>query len=197
MPRSKKIFVIFMFSLGFLCVEPIIRWCVSLYSSADAKVRTVSIMAWRIQSTVRQQRSSDFIYDYYDIALQSHLEIWLGIIAATLPTLAPIVSRLIAPAFSLLVSSYRKHLKPIYDRASSSQRPDGYDGHIPLPKVGFSRLGEESMGFGSVSRWRVGESLRKDEDSTAGIFRQARSVEPEVTTRGHHSDMLVEPHDQV
>jgi hypothetical protein len=55
-------------------------------------------MSWRIQSTVVLSKDPDWNYGLFITALQSHLEIWLGIIAANLPTLAPLLSRLIAPA---------------------------------------------------------------------------------------------------
>lgn len=37
---------------------------------------------------------ADMVYDLYILALQSHLELWLGIIAANIPILGPLISRL-------------------------------------------------------------------------------------------------------
>ncbi|KAF7512747.1 hypothetical protein GJ744_000314 [Endocarpon pusillum] len=76
MPTRKKIAVSLMFSLGLVIV---------------------AIMTWRIHSTVRATKEMDWNYGLYITALQSLLELWLGIIAANLPTLAPLSSQLVMP----------------------------------------------------------------------------------------------------
>lgn len=51
-------------------------------------------MAWRISTTVAAANDKpDFTHHLYITALQSHLEVWLGIVATNLPTLAPLRDR--------------------------------------------------------------------------------------------------------
>ncbi|KAF2458351.1 hypothetical protein BDY21DRAFT_342242 [Lineolata rhizophorae] len=85
-PTRKKIFVSFMFSLGLIIV---------------------AIMAWRIQSTVAASNQPDWNIALYTTALQSHLEVWLGIIAANLPTLAPLFSRFIKPTMKSYFNNFK------------------------------------------------------------------------------------------
>jgi hypothetical protein len=54
-------------------------------------------MIWRIQSTSATVGDLDFNYNLFTVALQAHLELWLGIIAANLPTLAPLLARYVRP----------------------------------------------------------------------------------------------------
>jgi hypothetical protein len=48
-------------------------------------------MIWRLISTANPRQPPDLVYDAYLLALQSHLELWLGILAANLPALAPLM----------------------------------------------------------------------------------------------------------
>lgn len=56
-------------------------------------------MIWRLITTSLPSDNTDLVYDIYILALQSHLEIWLGIIAANIPPLAPLIDRKIASRF--------------------------------------------------------------------------------------------------
>lgn len=51
-------------------------------------------MAWRLHSTLVPVKPADLVYDTYLLTLQSHLELWLGILAANMPTLGPLVNRI-------------------------------------------------------------------------------------------------------
>jgi hypothetical protein len=53
------------------------------------------------------------------IALQSHLELWLGILAANLPVTNALYSRWIAPGVSSMVRSW---VSPLVSRMSSKDR---------------------------------------------------------------------------
>ena len=48
-------------------------------------------MGWRIQ--IANQNEPDFVYSLGNIGLVTHLEIWIGLIVACLPTLTPLVSK--------------------------------------------------------------------------------------------------------
>ncbi|KAI4858740.1 hypothetical protein F4820DRAFT_454582 [Hypoxylon rubiginosum] len=78
MRTSKKIGVTTVFSIG---------------------IGVVAIMIWRLITTSLPSDNTDLVYDIYILALQSHLEIWLGIIAANIPPLAPLIDRKIASRF--------------------------------------------------------------------------------------------------
>lgn len=77
--------------------------------------RVVAIMGWRVQITVQAVTQADFVYGLGNIGLVTHLEIWLGIIIACLPTLAPLFSKYLKPVVSKArgskKSAERRHLK--------------------------------------------------------------------------------------
>lgn len=54
----------------------------------------IGIMCWRLHSTIVPVEPADLVYDTYLLALQSHLELWLGILAASIPTLGPLIGRI-------------------------------------------------------------------------------------------------------
>ena len=57
-------------------------------------------MGWRIQITVQATTEKDFVYGLGNIGLVTHLEVWLGIIVACLPTLTPLFSKYVGPMVS-------------------------------------------------------------------------------------------------
>jgi hypothetical protein len=61
------------------------------------KSSIIGIMLWRLIVAASPYRNPDFTYTLYVLALQSELEVWLGIIAANVPTLGPLVSGIIYP----------------------------------------------------------------------------------------------------
>lgn len=156
-------------------------------------------MACRIWSTVQQAEDADAIFDWYSISLLSVLEIWLGMIAATLPTLAPIASKVIAPSFSKLVASYRKHAASFSIRTNNgSRKVRGKRGAVPLPGLEFNQFdGESIVGFGNVQHWGTIESTRKEDDPCTGNHGdEQREGHSAITVRREYS-VLAEPHQQV
>lgn len=83
-------------------------------------------MAWRLAATKRAVDNPDLSYWQTDIALISLLELWLGIIVACIPTLAPLAKTYVKPVVSKLRSlSYgsRHTAKQIsLDNLGSSQQ---------------------------------------------------------------------------
>ncbi|KAI4173734.1 MAG: hypothetical protein LQ343_002737 [Gyalolechia ehrenbergii] len=155
-------------------------------------------MAWRIWSTVQQERSSDIFYDWYYIGLQSQLEIWLGMIAASLPTLAPIASKLIAPAFSKLIASYRKHGAPLGNRTNESRKTGGGCGDVPLPKLDTNHFdGESIVGFGNVQHWGTAESIRREDDSFTETHSDEQRDGHDAIIVRHGYSVLAEPRQEV
>ena len=54
-------------------------------------------MAWRLSITVHPITMNDFVYGLGNIGLVTHLEVWIGISVACIPTLAPVYSKYLAP----------------------------------------------------------------------------------------------------
>ncbi|KAI0095751.1 hypothetical protein GGR51DRAFT_544669 [Nemania sp. FL0031] len=91
MPLSKKIGITAIFSLGF---------------------GVIGIMSWRLYTTSHDSKP-DLVYDLYILALQSHLELWLGIIAANLPTLGPLIGHISNMKFIQKLSSSSSSSAPL------------------------------------------------------------------------------------
>lgn len=94
-------------------------------------------MIWRLIFTV-MPRTADYSYDLAMVALQSHLELWLGLIATNIPTIAPLLKNWIP-------SSMRKYF------SSEGSKPIKCDGPVVLGTFGsgpnprfkdFSRLND-------------------------------------------------------
>lgn len=79
MPIRKKIAITFLFSLGLM---------------------VIAIMAWRIQITVQLVTQADFVFGLGNIGLAALLEVWLGIIAACIPVLTPLIVKVLGPAWA-------------------------------------------------------------------------------------------------
>ncbi|KAL2259509.1 hypothetical protein VTK26DRAFT_6799 [Humicola hyalothermophila] len=85
MPLRNKIVVSVTLSIGFI---------------------TIGVMGWRIDVTIESTKHPDFSHSLADIALISLLELWLGIIVACIPTLAPILKKYGKPALQK-ISKYK------------------------------------------------------------------------------------------
>ncbi|XXH00985.1 hypothetical protein Hte_007336 [Hypoxylon texense] len=87
MPRSKKIGVSLIFSIG---------------------VGVIAIMIWRMVYTARPDHGSDMTYELFTVSVQGQMEIWLGILAANIPTLGPLMNRAMGVVSSRVSSASRK-----------------------------------------------------------------------------------------
>ena len=155
-------------------------------------------MAWRIQSTVQSTKSSDPLYNLYFITLQSHLEIWLGIIGASLPTLAPIASKLIVPALSRFRSSYRKFGVSSCSRKDVSRTVGDSSGVVPLQRTRFRRLEEESLGgTNDAQHWGNVEGTREEGPFITGIDGNNSAERPNAILVRHEYDVSAETSQQV
>lgn len=127
----------------------------------------VAIMTWRIQTTVQGSKDVDWNYGLYITALQSQLEIWLGIIAANLPTLAPLTSQLLMPKIKIYF---------------------GWDGSKELSKVG--RLTSRIISGGNSTLKQDKLTLLADEDLhlELGELRHSSKIEVGTTSRSVGTD---------
>ncbi|KAL9120138.1 MAG: hypothetical protein Q9187_003308 [Circinaria calcarea] len=122
MRTSKKIAISGLFGLGLL---------------------VVAVMGWRIQITVASLTKADFVYGLGNIGVASHLELWLGIIIACLPTLVPLFSKYLKP-FASKIRGVPK--KPTVRRQLKEARHTiGSSGSRPFKKKQFSALGTGSL----------------------------------------------------
>lgn len=65
-------------------------------------------MAWRIQVTLESAVQTDFVFGFSTVALISFLELWLGLIVACMPTLAPLSNKYIKPHVSRITRGRSK-----------------------------------------------------------------------------------------
>lgn len=79
MPIRKKIAITFLFSLGLM---------------------VIAIMGWRIQITILITTQADFVFGLGNIGLAALLEVWLGIVAACIPVLTPLIVKFLGPAWA-------------------------------------------------------------------------------------------------
>lgn len=94
---------------------------------------TIGVMGWRIDVTIESTKHPDFSYSLADIALISLLELWLGIIVACIPTLAPILKKYGKPALQKM-SKYK-----LSGHSSDSRNRQG-----PVPLGKFSNMNSKN-----------------------------------------------------
>ncbi|KAI0388468.1 hypothetical protein F5Y17DRAFT_452685 [Xylariaceae sp. FL0594] len=100
LPTGKKILIMIMFSFGFA---------------------TIAIMAYRIEQAVHAD--PDPLIAIARVGLLSNVELWLGIIVACLPTMAPFVRTYVQPHLSTLS-------RKIYGSTNPSVRPGVAPAHL-------------------------------------------------------------------
>ncbi|KAK4077781.1 uncharacterized protein Triagg1_3475 [Trichoderma aggressivum f. europaeum] len=117
--RSKLV-VSVMFSIGFI---------------------TIGIMAWRLQFTISTLNDTDFVFNLFDIGLISLLELWLGIIAACIPTLGPLLKTYVKPVITRLTELSDGNNIRLQSKTAGS----GVDSRSTLyAKKQYSQIEEES-----------------------------------------------------
>ena len=125
-------------------------------------------MSWRIQVTVQSVTQTDFVHGLGKIGLVTHLEIWLGIIVACLPTLAPLYSRYLSPVLSRASrkSSERRQLK-------EAKRTIGSEESKHFKRNTFNRLDQD----GSLLELEEGKNFSS---AKATVRSQITSKEEEL-----------------
>ena len=68
----------------------------------------IGVMIWRLITTADPNHGKDMVYGLYYVAVQGQLEIWLGILAANLPTLGPLLTPMSRWPLARHVLSYWK-----------------------------------------------------------------------------------------
>ncbi|KAI0887875.1 uncharacterized protein GGS22DRAFT_185256 [Annulohypoxylon maeteangense] len=112
MALFNKIVVMVMFSFGFA---------------------TVATMCYRIEQTVHSD--PDFMLGFARVGLLSDVEIWLGIIVACIPTLAPFFKKFIQPPLSKLFKKLHGSSSPSTKEGIRRGRPRTWgDSSGPSPK---------------------------------------------------------------
>jgi hypothetical protein len=106
------------------------------------------------------------------IALQSHLEIWLGILAANLPVMSPLFTRWVAPGVSSIVRSW---VSPLVSRKSSKNRESVEDASSE-PLAMSVQVRRE---FSQLSDTRSSEDISLQRTNKIAIWRESE-VQSEV-----------------
>jgi len=116
-------------------------------------------MGWRVQITVQAVTQADFVYGLGNIGLVTHLEIWLGIIIACLPTLAPLFS---------------KYLKPVVSKARGSKKGSAAR---QLKEAQNTIGGGDSRSYNSRRNWvRLDKEQGLLEMEDSGNFSKAEAI---------------------
>ena len=58
----------------------------------------VALMAWRVAITADPVTETDFVYGLGRICVITHMELWIGITVACVPTLPPLLTRYLGPS---------------------------------------------------------------------------------------------------
>lgn len=142
-------------------------------------------MGWRIDVTIESTKHPDFSYSLADIALISLLELWLGIIVACIPTLAPILKKYGKPALQKM-SKYK-----LSGHSSDSRNRQG--GTVPLGK--FSNMNSKNSRDLYTELDSSQDAIRgvqHDLEDQVSVPRQAAmtttacAYEPELPENKHH-----------
>jgi hypothetical protein len=128
-------------------------------------------MLWRLVDTVIINPTPDFPFDLYILALQSLLEVWLGIIAANLPTLGALFQSIIYPKVKTLIDTYtsdkRSHQRRVIHTFGSS-------GESKKPKRDqFGLLSEDSVELVDVPQGK--NEIHMERDFTVTVERPSSS----------------------
>jgi hypothetical protein len=134
-------------------------------------------MTWRIYTTVQSKKEIDWNYGLYITALQSQMELWLGIIAANLPTLAPLSSQLLVPKIKSYFNS---------TRSSSKQRST----QVSTQRSASGRMLSRVVGGGDMTLKREKFTVLKNDDLhlEMGDTRNLNKIESSVTNRSISAD---------
>ncbi|KAI0173523.1 hypothetical protein GGR52DRAFT_389211 [Hypoxylon sp. FL1284] len=91
-------------------------------------IGAIAAMVWRLATTADPSHNDDVVYTLYTTAIQSHLELWFGILAANLPRLAPLGG-------CLAESRIMKYMR---SWTSGSSKRDTVPAKVPLSTFGSS-----------------------------------------------------------
>lgn len=136
-------------------------------------------MCWRLVVTVKSVGDADFTLSLASIALISMLELWLGIICASMPTLSPLMNTYVTPTIRILVSKYSSSKRSKQSTSSQEQQ-------IGRPRTaGNRRVRDKWSVFNSLFNSMGGE----DETTThrASYFGAHRIPEAEITGTAFYS----------
>lgn len=144
-----------------LCVrhiQPRFGVSITTRSAYDTYTETrhsvVGVSAWRIVTTVESTKTLDWSYMLLTIGLQSHLELWLGILAANLPMMSTIFTRLVSPRFKSWVSSMKSSRVPRTATEGGNSSRHTIGSHIMAVRVrkDFSQLSESDASIISSNK---------------------------------------------
>ncbi|KAI1490704.1 hypothetical protein F5X96DRAFT_634721 [Biscogniauxia mediterranea] len=162
MPLRNKVSVTIMFSFGLI---------------------TIGMMCWRASTAVHTRSSPDYTYNFPLTVIISFFELWLGIMAACIPTLAPLFRNYIEPMLEQLKFSISSSLRGTEDivliRVSNNSHTAGR--YNQLDETEYKSLQDQKI---SVSRVATTTSSMHEPSSKfkTSTTREGDSVEQGVET---------------
>jgi hypothetical protein len=140
-------------------------------------------MCWRLQATITSASNPDFVYSLANIGLLSLLELWLGVIVACIPTLAPLLRAYVKPVVTKLSyanTSDRQMKMQNVNATIGGSTPNG----TGRPRKIYSELGDDNSSYGDLD----------EEHLTGGVVavttecKYAPRSEASVSRDGHHKN---------
>jgi hypothetical protein len=155
-------------------------------------------MAWRIQATVASTKTTDWSYVFTVTVIQSHLELYLGIIAANLPMMSPLLTRLILPGLKSFAKSWSSTFKSSMKSSEGSTIVVGPSRKQFSDRDNFRQLKDKNesveIALTNMDQWGDdGESGPAAHDNSLPPSAIRRDIEINVssvegTHRGSHND---------
>jgi hypothetical protein len=105
----------------------------------------MAIMAWRLAITVQSATQTDFVYGLANIGLAALLEVWLGIIVACVPVLAPLFKKYLKPMVTRLTKNTRGTAGSSMNKQSRGGPQHTIGGSGYSKKNPFKRLDRDSF----------------------------------------------------
>lgn len=119
-------------------------------------------MIWRLIYTARPDHGTDMAYELFTVSVQGEMEVWLGILAANIPTLGPLISRTVkavSTRYASASSSRHQRQTELEMGPKIALRTFGSTGPDRLTREDLYRQGDEHREHGSqegiVMSWEM------------------------------------------
>ena len=136
-------------------------------------------MAWRIYHTWQTSQTTDWSSTIVTTALQSHLELWLGIMAANLPMMGHLFKRAAAPVTTLVSKMSTRFTRHTQHSAIKVDSGHSKSSGNSRRKFGHSLDSQESMEIplGTIET----HAHADDVEAKAGALYQQNHVQHETS----------------
>jgi hypothetical protein len=115
-------------------------------------------MAWRLYTTYESSKTTDWSYIIVTTALQSHLELWLGMMAANLP----MMGHLLKKGVSGVSSTIRMIRSPSGNLSNESRSTQSWFSGLKISRNSKKRARETEEGFVELPLGQMGAQYTDD-----------------------------------